>query len=279
MQLRVLRGGVEDTLNVSVESFSARQRWNLFKDIAELIEEGLGLYPFGFFLAARGGWELRYFRPVLGLSLSGEFAEGIDEDAAQHGLDGLTVGGCVIQKSAGNNHTEIGLRVEDAGDAAGSRSLPVRADEEVSAGFGGVHLAELGEGVGALIDDLIDPESVAKVGHLDNKRLLVKGEEAETIDHVLIRAGYEPLTRIDIVAQHGELVDGSHRDDATHQAGFRQLFQNELSVVHIDHRPAPQVGSGPDAADVVLSQTGAGHRARNGNRGGRSRIRYYGRLV
>jgi hypothetical protein len=48
-------------------------------------------------------------------------------------------------------------------------------------------------------------------------------EKAKAVNDVLVRAGDQAFARIDIVAHHGELVNGSYRYDAAHQARLRQL--------------------------------------------------------
>ena len=50
-------------------------------------------------------------------------------------------------------------------------------DEQVEARLRAVHLAELGEAVGAQVDDLIDPEAITEIGNLDHDRRNVEREQ------------------------------------------------------------------------------------------------------
>jgi len=52
-----------------------------------------------------------------------------------------------------------------------------------------MHLAELDEAVGAQIDDLVDPETIAEIRHLDYHRGNIEREQTEAIDDVLIGTG------------------------------------------------------------------------------------------
>jgi hypothetical protein len=62
--------------------------------------------------------------------------------------------------------------------------VPVRTDQEAEAGLGAVGLAELAELVGALVVDRLDPEAVAEIGYLHDRRLAVEIEEPEPVDGV-----------------------------------------------------------------------------------------------
>ena len=87
-------------------------------------------------------------------------------------------------------------------------------DEQVKAGLGAIHGAEIGKAVGPEIGRLIDPEALAEIGHLDDDRFAAEIENAEAIDEILTGAGDVALLPADIVVQHGEVVDGRDRGDA-----------------------------------------------------------------
>ena len=93
----------------------------------------------------------------------------------------------------------------------GTSPCPVRPDEQIEAGRRAVHLAELDETVGAQIDDLIDPEAIAEIGHLDDDRRDIERQRADAVDDVLVRTGDGAFFRIDVVGQHGEAVERAPR--------------------------------------------------------------------
>ena len=104
--------------------------------------------------------------------------------------------------------------------AGGRRPLPVGADQQIEAGLGAVHGAEIGKAVGPDVGRLKDPEALAEVGHLNDHRLAAKIENAEAIDEILARAGDVALPRADIVVQHGEVIDRRDRRDAADEEGL-----------------------------------------------------------
>ena len=59
-------------------------------------------------------------------------------------------------------------------DPFGNLSFPVRAYQQVKAGFGAVGCAKLAYLIGALVINCVDPETVAKIRYLDDNGLLVQ---------------------------------------------------------------------------------------------------------
>lgn len=73
------------------------------------------------------------------------------------------------------------MMVCSASTAVRLQAAPPRARQQVEAGLGVVGLAELAELVGACVVEGVDPEAVAKVGHLRDDGLLVEREVAEPV--------------------------------------------------------------------------------------------------
>ena len=71
-----------------------------------------------------------------------------------------------------------------------------------------IHLAELHEAVGAEVDDLVNPEAVAEVRHLDHDRRLARGP-ASRGRRPRPDWGRRPTRsqRLDVVGEHGEVVE------------------------------------------------------------------------
>ena len=129
-----------------------------------------------------------------------EVRQRIGHDLVDHRLDRRPVLRRVVHEDARDDVGELGRAADDCGDAGGHVTVPVRPDEQVEAGLGAVGLADLRELIGARVVERVDPEPVAEVRHLDDHRLLVEREEAEPVDHVLVRAGDEGLAGVDVVA-------------------------------------------------------------------------------
>src|SRR5262249_51818016 len=147
----------------------ARQWWDFVENVGQLIEELLRDDPLGLFLSATTWcgdvWKLR---PIHRLHLSGgELAQRIQSNLRDDRLYCLRVLGCGLLEDARNHDASHCAGMEDAGDAAGHCTIPSRSGQEIEARLGVVHLAKLGEGVCALVDDLVDPETVLEVRHLD----------------------------------------------------------------------------------------------------------------
>jgi hypothetical protein len=92
--------------------------------------------------------------------------------------------------------------MENFDNANRCRTLPIRPGQKIEAGLRSVHLAEFGNGIGTLIDDLIDPESISEVGDLNDNRFLRQIQDTETLQDVLIWTSNHTLRRLNIVAQH-----------------------------------------------------------------------------
>ncbi len=141
----------------------------------------------------------------------------------------------------------------------GLSSLPVRAHQQVEPGLAAVHRSEVREAVGALISDLIHPEATLEVRDLNHDRLAFQREDAEAVDDVLVGTCDKALLRLDIVAQHRELVARRNRDDAAHQARLRQVLERGSAVVQVGHRPRPEIGEASQRAHILLAHARTGN--------------------
>src|SRR5271157_1292768 len=118
--------------------------------------------------------------------------------------------GCVVQLNARNGKRQIRGRAHYGGDARRDLTLPVRSDDHVEAGLGAVLLADPADFIRAVVVDRIDPETFAKVRHLEHHRLLVQRSKSPTVYYVLVGADDEGLLRADVVVQHREFANGGH---------------------------------------------------------------------
>ena len=134
-------------------------------------------------------------------------------------LNGLLVLGRVVHEDARGDEAGVGRSAEDLGDALGHFALPVRADEQIEARRGAVHLAEVDEAVGAQINGLIDPEAVAEVGHLDDDRGLVESQRARRHRRRPGSGRRRCALGGDIVGEHDKAVERRGR----HRAGIGEL--------------------------------------------------------
>jgi hypothetical protein len=116
--------------------------------------------------------------------------------------------GVSLWATRGAGQPRIGWRTEDFGDAFRNVALPVRPDQQIKARRGAVHLAELDEAVGAEIDHLIHPETVAEIRHLEYDRRNVERKCADAVDDILIWTCDRAFFRIDIVGKHGKAIGG-----------------------------------------------------------------------
>ena len=132
-----------------------------------------------------------------------ELRQRISHDLLQHRLECRVVGLVVVLEHARNDGADIGRAAEHAGDVVRLVIVPARADEQIEAGLGAVHGAEVGEAVGPEIGRLIDPITLAEIGNQHHHRLALEIENAEAVDEVLRRAGDVALPWADIVVQHG----------------------------------------------------------------------------
>ena len=220
---------------------------------------------------------MRNLGPVDALHRAVEFRQRIHHDLAQRRLNGAFVLRRIVLEDARNDEAGVGRRAEHLGDAPGRLALPVGTDQQVEAGLGVVHLAELHETVGAQVDRLVDPEAIAEIRHLHHHRRDVERQHAQAIDHVRVGAGDLPFGRIDIVGEHAQAIDRRrNRRTRTHHLG--ELRDGEPAVVDIDHRPCPEIGIARDQGGVVVgdlhADVGPRHgrgRRRHGLRGWRCR--------
>ena len=114
------------------------------------------------------------------------FAHGKEQRVLEEILDLL---GLFLGNSGGpgreflysNGERQRRGRTHHRRDAGGRLALPVRADDQIKAGLGAVGLANRGKLVGARVIERISPEAFAEVRDLEDKRLLVQRQEADTI--------------------------------------------------------------------------------------------------
>lgn len=170
-------------------------------------------------------------------------------------LQRRVVGPRVLLEHAGHDGADIGGRAERRGDAVRPLALPVGSDEQIEAGLGVVHGAELGEAVGPEIGRLIDPIALAEIRHLHHDRLAAEIENAEAVDEVLRGAGDVALPRADIVVQHGEMIDRRDRCYSADQNRPPDAPQRGEAVIDVDHRPRPQIGEAADLTHEVGAKT------------------------
>jgi hypothetical protein len=81
----------------------------------------------------------------------------------KHGLDYPLVLGRVVLKDARHDKACVCCGSEYVRDL----TTPVRTHQQIEARRCPVHLPELEEAVSARVDDLVDPEPIGKVWHLD----------------------------------------------------------------------------------------------------------------
>ena len=149
--------------------------------------------------------------PVFGLHLPVELAERVELDLAQRGLDGSLILGTVGYEDARHGHGEVGGRAHHAGNAGRGLAFPVRPHDHVEPGLGAVLLTKLAHLVGACVVHRDRPETVAKVGHLNDHRLLFERQVTQPVNDILVRVCDEPLARINVTGQHPDLIHRANR--------------------------------------------------------------------
>ena len=189
-----------------------------------------------------GTGKVRELAPVLGLHLPVELAQRIDLNLAQRGLDGRVILGGVIHEDARHRHGEVGGRAHHAGNAGRGCAFPVRPHDHVETGLGAVLQPELADLVRARVVHRERPETIAKVGHLQDHRLLRERQIAQPVHDILVRDRDEGLARIDVTGQHSHLIHRADRHHAGEETGFGNLRELRPLVVDIDERPPPDVG-------------------------------------
>ena len=219
----------------------------------------------GLFLWHRESGELA---PVFGLHLPVELAERVELDLAQRGLDGRVILGGVVHEDARHGHGEVGGRAHHAGNAGRGLAFPVRPHDHVETGLGAVLLPKLAHLVGARVVHRDRPETVAKVGHLNDHRLLFERQITQPVNDILVRVCDEPLARINVTGQHPDLVHRANRHDAGEETCFGSLRELRPLVIHIDERPPPKVGHAAHHLHIRLC-----HRAGCGTRNFRGGLR------
>ena len=96
--------------------------------------------------------------------------ERIHHDPLQHGWIACLSSGVSSWKTRGATKPVLVGERNTLVMPFGTSPCQFGPDQQIEAGRRAVHLAELHEAVGAQIDDLIDPEAVAEVRHLDHHR-------------------------------------------------------------------------------------------------------------
>lgn len=262
-------GLVEDRLEHPVQGLFAGAGRYLVQHRGQGVEEDCGVHPLG--LVFPGGGIARGEGggggPVGGAHRAGELGQRVGHDLVDERLDRGAVCVGVVHEHAGDAHGDAGVVAEHLSDAFGDLAGPGGGGEQVAAGFGAVHRAELREGVGALVDGLVDPEPAVEVGDLDHRGTAAGVQDAETVDHVLVGAGDDPLFGADVVVQHADRSGRARGDDPAEQARGGHLLHDRQAVVHVHQRPAPQIGQAAHAPQVVLGHPRTRDRHGRGARG------------
>lgn len=242
-QLGILGRRIKQQTELSVQRLFTWQRLDGVEHVGELIKEFLRHHPLGLAagVACRAGNVLDV-GPVDRLHLAGKVLERIKDDAVDYRLDRGLVLGRVILKDARDGVGERRRAPNHLADAVRLQAAPSRPHQQVEAGLGVVGLAEPAELVGACVVEGVDPEAVAKVGHLRDDGLLVEREVAEPVDDVLVGTGDKRLGRLDVVVQHADLAVRRDGQDAVDQGRLRRLRDAGRTIEHVHHRPAPDVG-------------------------------------
>jgi hypothetical protein len=68
--------------------------------------------------------------------------------------------------------------------------------------------------VGACVVHRDRPETVAKVGHLNDHGLFFERQVTQPVNDILVRVCDEPLARINVCGQHTDLIHRANRHDA-----------------------------------------------------------------
>src|SRR5262245_17388303 len=97
-----------------------------------------------------------------------KLGERIHHDLLCHFPHDLVVFRAVVLEHARNYVARVGGGTEDFGDPLWDLSLPLWTDEQIETWRRPVHLAYVSKAISAQIDDLIHPEPVAEVRHLND---------------------------------------------------------------------------------------------------------------
>jgi ABC-type transport system involved in cytochrome c biogenesis permease subunit len=133
--------------------------------------------------------EVRQLAPILGLHLAVELRQRVIDDLTEHRLDSRVIRIGVIHKNARNDKRQRRGGTHHRRDPGGLLALPVRANDQIEAGFGAVLLADLGEFVGARVIVRVNPETISEVRNLKNDGFFVQCHVPGAIHDILICAG------------------------------------------------------------------------------------------
>ena len=186
----------------------------------------------------------------MGPRRSVELGEWISHDLVDRRLGGQSILLGAVDMDARQAIAVAGRAAENPGDPSRDPTIPVGPDDEIAPRLRAVHLPHPGEGIGAMVAELIEPEAIAEVGDLDNDGIRGQIEHPEAVDHVLVRTGNDGRPRPDDVGEHRQAVDRSDRDSAAPPRG-RHALQRQAALVEIDQRPAPNVGLPSSAAELI----------------------------
>ena len=173
-----------------------------------------------------------------------------------------------------------GRRPQDAGDAQRRSAGPAGADDEVAAWPGAIHAAEVRESIRPLVAELVEPEAVAELGHLQHDRAHAEVEHAEPIQHVAVRARHERRPWSGLLGEHGEFVErGDWQTSAL--AGAWHEGDAGTALMDIGQRPAPDIGLtgyGPNSVWPKEAKAGGSgvHAHHCGRRGDHAAARHDG---
>ena len=158
-----------------------------------------------------------------------------------------------------------GRRPQDTGDATGRGAGPARPDDQIAAGPGAVHAAEVAEAVGPLVSQLVEPEPIAEIGDLHDDRCGGQIEDSETVEHVAVGAGHEWRSRCHLVGEHGQLIERRDRQ-ATALAGPGDERHASPALMHVGQRPSPEIRFPGQRLDVQRPNRGRSLADRVGTR-------------
>jgi hypothetical protein len=132
--LHVLAGSVQHTADPGIECFLARQRRHLFHHRRQLVEECVWIHPL---CLAFGRWgrEMRELAPIRRLDFSVELRERIEVDLTEHPLNGLVVFGRVVHESTRGPKHRVRGGADHCTDTSWRIARPIRADQQIEAGF------------------------------------------------------------------------------------------------------------------------------------------------
>ena len=240
----------DEPVEAGIERLLPRQRRHRGEDLGQSLEEGLRRdAP----LMPSPAGEIRQPtrpRPVVALRRPVELCERIGDDLVDRRQGGQPILLGAVDVDARQAIAIAGGAAEHRGDPGRDRAAPVGPDDEIAPRLRAMHPPDPGEGVGAVVAELIEPEAIAEIGDLDDDRILGQIKHPEAVDHILVRTGNDGRPRPDDVGEHRQAVDRSDRDPAAPPRG-RHALERRAAVVEIDQRPAPHVGLPGGAAELI----------------------------